>query len=286
MSIQLPESIQLPRTGLAEALSQGLSQGLQNSLMLKMQNKFKADTPLTAYQQIQTALRAKELGQKEEKEKERSEEWQYAQSKDFRKELLDNYQDSIVTNMHLDQMSNLNDSGKLSAPITAAFLNKFGLPLGILNNPDSEEFDKLSKDLLKNIRTYFGARINVVEVENFLKTIPTLMNSEEGRRRIIDNLKLFMKPRQMMYEEYQNLRKDYKQKGKTLPADLQEEILDRLKPQLTELSKTFISGTSQNLGSETPNQEEMIEVISPQGKSGKIKKSQLAKALKKGYKKR
>jgi hypothetical protein len=124
-----------------------------------------------------------------------------------------------------------------------------GLPISILGNPDSEEFDKLSKDLLKNIRTYFGSRINQVEVENFLKTIPSLMNSQEGRERIINNLQMLLEPRKLMYDEYRNIKQESLKSGERLPIDLQETILDKIKPQLDDLSKRFEMGGS---GKRTP----------------------------------
>lgn len=244
---QLPQDI-----GLGGILGQGIQTGLQG--MLKNYLAQQAASPITEYQQLQTALRAKELSQKEEKEKERKEEWEYSQHKDFRKEVTSNYRDALETEMRLNRMEELNKSGTLTSPATALFLDKFGLPVSILGNPDSEEFDKLSKDLLKNIRTYFGARINVVEVENFLKTIPTLMNSPEGRERIINNLKMLLEPRKLMFEEYRKLKDESKKTGKSLPVDLEESVLEGITPQLNELATRFESGPSQIIGPEISSQ--------------------------------
>ena len=115
-------------------------------------------------------------------------------TKEYRKKINEDFRDYKQTEDRLNRMEKLQEEGDLTKPSTAFLLEKMDLPLGVLSNPESEEFDKLSKDLLKNIRTYFGARINVVEVQNFLKTIPKLTNSPEGRTRIIRNLKLLSKP--------------------------------------------------------------------------------------------
>jgi len=233
---------------LLETLGVGLGGGVQTGMQTALQRQLQQTQPITEYQQLQTALRARELEQKEVKEEERKAEWEYTQHKDFRKEVTENYRDALETDMRLNRMAELNNTGQLTAPATAVLLDKLGLPVSILGNPDSEEFDKLSKDLLKNIRTYFGARINVVEVENFLKTIPSLMNSQEGRSRVISNLKMLLEPRKLMFDEYRRIREERLQQGKPLPIDLEESVIEGIKPQLDELSQRFEAGPSQDIG--------------------------------------
>lgn len=239
--------------GFASGANQIAEAQLQN-ILNKQKAEAAAQQPMTPYQQVQTALRARELGQKESKEGSRKEEWEYSQHKDFRNKVVSNYQDTLEADMRLDRMAELNDAGSLTTPATAALLDKFGLPVAILGSPDSEEFDKLSKDLLKNIRTYFGARINVVEVENFLKTIPTLMNSEEGRRRVINNLKLLGEPKKLMFDEYRKIKQESQEQGKALPIDLEEAVLERIKPQLDNLAEIFQTGLPQKLDQQTAPQ--------------------------------
>ncbi len=237
-----------PLLGLSEEETQQLGGLPMEFQQLLAKRQTQAAAPISQYQQLQTALREKELEQKAEKEEERKKEWEYTQHKDFRKEVTDNYKDSVETEMRLNRMKELNDKGTLTGPATAVLMDRLGLPISVLGNPDSEEFDKLSKDMLKNIRTYFGARINVVEVENFLKTIPSLMNSEEGRDRIINNLKLLLEPRKLMFQEYRKIRQEGVESGRGLPIDLQETVLENISPQLDDLSKRFEMGPSQELG--------------------------------------
>lgn len=170
----------------------------------------------------------------------------YKATEKYRESLLDSYKASKSTFSRLDRMQELNDSGKLAGPSAAKFMEALNIPVSILSNPESEEFSKLSQDLMSNITQYFGNRILQIEVQNFLKTIPTLMNSEEGRDRIIHNMKLLLKPQQLEYKAYQDIRK----KGGPLPLDLHEQILERIEPQLDELSQEFKTGAPQKEGSE------------------------------------
>jgi len=274
MGITLPESVEIQQPGLLEALGTGIGGGLQTGMQAGLQNLLagqQATQPITEYQQLQTALRAKELEQKEKFQKERTSEWEYTQSKDFRKEVTSNYKEALESDMRLNKMRELNAGGKLTAPGTKFLLDKMGIPLGVLNDPNSEEFDKLSKDMLKNIRTYFGARINAIEVENFLKTIPTLTNSQEGRNRVIDNLQMLLEPRKMMFNEYRRLREESLRTGERLPIDLEETVIENISPQLDALSKRFEAGPSQQIGKKiAPETREFKSMPSPKDYSGAV----------------
>lgn len=263
---------------LGELLGQGLGQGLQTGMQGLLQQKLAQQKqqqvgmqPMTPYQELQTELRSRELEQKEQFQKEKTSEWEYTQSKDFRKEVTSNYKEALESDMRLNKMRELNAGGKLTAPGTKFLLDKMGVPLGVLNDPNSEEFDKLSKDMLKNIRTYFGARINAVEVENFLKTIPTLTNSQEGRNRVIDNLQMLLEPRKLMFDEYRRLREEGLRSGKRLPVDLEETVLDNIAPQLDDIAKRFEAGPSQQIGKQiAPETREFQTMPSAKDYSGAV----------------
>jgi len=111
-------------------------------------------------------------------------------------------------------------------------------------NPDSEEYDKLVADMTKNARNYYGARITNFELNAFLKTIPTLLNSEKGRRRIINNLRVLMEPAKLERNAYQDAMRDWRRQGKQgVPFDIRERILERIQPQLETLADRFATGT-------------------------------------------
>jgi len=281
---------------LAEMLGMGLGGGIQTGLQAAIDKNKAMNQPMSEYQQLQTILRQKELEQKERFQEEKREEWEYSQNKDFKKELTENYRDTLEADMRLNRMSELNKTGKLAGPVAASLLEKLGIPIAVLGNPDSEEFDKLSKDMLKNIRTYFGARINVVEVENFLKTIPSLMNSEEGREKVINNLKMLSEPRKLMFEEYRQMKKESSETGTPMPVDLEETIIERIKPRLDELAERFagqpldtvragmIRPPTQSTDMSANKDEQMVNIIDPSGKKRLIPKSMLKEALKAGAK--
>jgi murein DD-endopeptidase MepM/ murein hydrolase activator NlpD len=214
-----------------------------------------------------------ELSRRQEGRKEEAE--SYKSSAKYREKLLTDYKGYKSTLNRLDKLEELNKQGKLITPLLAKTLDTFGVPIGALNNPDSEEFQKLSQDLLSGITKTFGNRINVVEVENFLKTIPQLTNSKEGRERIIKNMKLLQRPAELEYEAYRDIRK----KGGKLPLDLQEQVFETLEPKLDKLAEEFKSDPATK-----SKASEMVVIIDPSGIRRSIPKSQLDQALQAGGK--
>jgi len=98
----------------------------------------------------------------------------------------------------LDRMEQLINAGKLAGPLTNSLIDTaakgifgIGIDLSGLQNADTQEFNKISKDFLKEAKSIFGARLTDTDVKFFLQTVPTLLNSDEGKRRVIFNLKSF-----------------------------------------------------------------------------------------------
>jgi hypothetical protein len=186
---------------------------------------------------------------------------------DYREKLLNRYEGSKRATAQLDRLETLNEEDELATPALAKIAESFGIPLAVLSNPQSEEFQKVSQDLLSNIKEVFGNKIIVVEVENFLKTIPTLMNSKEGRARIIRDLKILHKGAELQYNAYKEIRK----KGGKIPLDIHEQVLDRVEPELEKLSDEFKSG--QGLIGQLPDPSKDVGGRYVDEKTGQIVKS-------------
>lgn len=169
------------------------------------------------------------------REKRREEVEAFKLTNEYREHILGNYESAQSTLTKLGQMEKLNDSGKLTSASAAKISESLGIPLSILANPESEEFDKLSNNLTSGITKNYGNKILLAEFQNFLKQIPTLMNSQEGRARIIKNMKVLLEPDKLAYQAYKDIRKEG---GKT-PLDLHEKVLEKIEPQLQKLADEF-----------------------------------------------
>ena len=181
----------------------------------------------------------------------------FKETKEIRKEILNQSKAAKENNTRLDRMGKLNKSGKLINPLYNATLKKLGMDVAALKNPDSQEFDKLSNDMFKNIREIFGNRINVIEIQTFLKTIPTLSQTQEGRSRVIRNLKLLNRGAQ---ERLKAMKEITKENRGVPPYDIGEQIEERISPELDKMSAEFIAGPSE----EKPQPEKVQRVRNPQ----------------------
>jgi hypothetical protein len=108
------------------------------------------------------------------------------------------YKASKDSSKRLDRMEALIKTGKLDDPRTASYIKAithgiFGVGLDVthLLEPESQEFEKLSADFVKNAKDYFGNRLTDADLNAFLKTIPSLLQTDEGKMRVIRNLRNF-----------------------------------------------------------------------------------------------
>jgi hypothetical protein len=56
-------------------------------------------------------------------------------------------------------------------------------------SPEAQEATKLIADELRGVKDTFGARISNFELQAYMKRLPTLLNTAEGRKRVLRDLK-------------------------------------------------------------------------------------------------
>ena len=82
---------------------------------------------------------------------------------------------------------------------------------------------------------------------------------------------MLLEPRKLMFEEYRKLREESLRTGKSMPVDLEETVLERIKPQLDDLAKRFESGPSQTIGPQiAPQTREFSKMPSAKDYAGAI----------------
>ena len=153
-----------------------------------------------------------------------------------RKDAVEQAQSAQRTLHDLDRIEELSQSGKLDTPGYVEFLHRSGLDIPALMNPESEEFAKLQQGFLRDAKQYFGGRVSNYEVEQFLKTIPSLSQSPEGRNRVIANLKYLSRAK---LEHFKTLRDIIKDNKGLPPYDLAEQAFEKQGPKLSALAKKF-----------------------------------------------
>jgi hypothetical protein len=160
----------------------------------------------------------------------------YKISKDMREKIIEEGKSAKSNLQDLERMEDLNQTGKLDTPGYVEFLKSTGLDIPALMNPESEEFQKIAQTFMRDAKKYFGGRVSNFEIEQFLKTIPSLSQSPEGRNRVIANLRRMNKGAVLYSKELKDLVKENKD---YLPLDYLEQLDDRIEPKAEQLAKEF-----------------------------------------------
>lgn len=136
--------------------------------------------------------------------------------------------------------------GVIGGPVGAAIGGIAGAVIGPLagaaksviraTSPDIEEFEKTSADFIKNAKQYFGSRLTDADLRAFMATIPTLMQTDAGKKRVIENLRSF---NQLAEIEAKTVRKILKENKGISPQDLRLQVQDRMKDEIDRVAKLF-----------------------------------------------
>ena len=146
----------------------------------------------------------------------------------------------VDTKPKLRLISKLATDEELVGPGGYTLLESMGLPLGILENPKAELLEKTSLDLLKGLPETYGNRILKVEVDNFLRTIPNLKNSAEGRRMIASNLLKLGEMKEVFFEEMRREQKRLLESKEKFPKDFEQSVFEQVKPRIDQINDEFI----------------------------------------------
>lgn len=182
------------------------------------------------------ATKLAELGlkQKESQKKEVREAFKF--NKEEMKEIVSKARAAKTNLQDLARLEELDKEGKLDTPGYVEFLKRSGFDIPALMNPGSEEYQKITQTFLRDAKTYLGSRISNFELEQFLKTIPSLSQSPEGRKRVVSNLKRINRTAL----EYNNALKDVIKENKGVPPlDLQSAIEDKVDKKLDKVAEQF-----------------------------------------------
>ena len=205
------------------------------------------------------ALIDREIDQKLKQEsaarKERFEEKKFsaAEQREINKETKPYYEkinnegkEAQKSEMRLDRMEELIKKGNIRHPFWNSLFNTvshgifgIGIDLNFLQNADTQEFKKLSQDFLKGVKNYFGSRVTQQEVQLFLETIPSLSQTDEGKMRVLNNLRVF---NDAALSEKKAMQQIIKENGGKRPANLEEQVEERTAQLKDQLAQVFKQG--------------------------------------------
>ncbi len=250
---------QAPITGEQAAILQAQAQQRKEPTLkdqieqIRAQKRALAAANLPANQAIalHQQLEAKERDLRKESREERK--LEQMSQKEIDKETLPTYHEINKTakagkdsNIRLGRMEQLINKGNLSNTAFYNGIKALGKLPGIggyiesiaesFLSPDTQEFEKLSTDFIKDAKQFFGNRITQQEVMMFLKTVPNLSQTNAGKKRVIRNMRIFNEAAQVRKDIMDKL---IQQNGGKRPANLEALIEQEASPQLDTLASEF-----------------------------------------------
>jgi hypothetical protein len=197
---------------------------------------------------------------------------------DLATEIESEYKAAQNEDIRLERSEVLDKEGNVSAPLLVKALDALGLPIGILGNPATEEYRKIEADYVRDVSKVFpGGKITNYEVQSYLKTIPSLMNTPDGRKAIVRNRKLLNEAKKVRYDEYKKIIKE--NNGKK-PPNLGILIDERTAEKINKIEDNFIKGINQ----ESEKFQQPVRMVDPNGNPVDIPPNLIEKALQAGAK--
>lgn len=167
----------------------------------------------------------------------------YELTQDFRTGVTGELESAESTDNLIDRMVQLSDEQE-STPAFVTLMQKIGVPTSVFGNPSEEEIEKISNEMLKSIPAGWKGKILQSEFHALMRTVPTLLNSPEGKKIIARNMKLLLvAPAEIKYEAMREVTKQYLDNNKKLPADFVERVKEATKSKMAFLKKEFLEGS-------------------------------------------
>jgi hypothetical protein len=134
--------------------------------------------------------------------------------------------------LRYERLKTLNDSGKLPQGLGKIVINPWtGEPYGIASlsgkvNAETQDYVKTLADFLIDAKNYFGGRVTNFDVASFKARLPGLLNTESGRRIIIEQMKIMEQMQLAQESELESALKHYSN-GEAGYSDIQRVVDER-----------------------------------------------------------
>jgi len=188
-----------------------------------------------------------------------------SETKDIRKELFAKKNAAMDMLENIREMEDLEQEGLPGAGYVK-LLEDFGLDIPALLGAPAEQYNKIAATFVKNAKAQFGNRLTDTDLKEFLKQVPSLSNSPEGRKRINATLKRMANLEIASAEAYEDI---VTKNGGIPPLDLDLQLSKALDKKREGVYKQF----KKDLAKEVPAGESSLTtaLLSSAGKiAGKI----------------
>lgn len=137
------------------------------------------------------------------------------------------YENSEMSDAYINRLEQLDKEGDVAGALPAKIVDFFDLPIGFLSAP-SQEVDKISATMGTNVAKAYGfGNIRAIEFSNFIKSLPSLMNTTEGREKIYQVMRYKNSLDKARFDVKNQIVDKYKG---NVPSDIQDKITRQMTP--------------------------------------------------------
>jgi hypothetical protein len=200
-----------------------------------------AQKSLNQQEYQQAKLEAKKIDQDLSRQK--FQQQQEVLERPYYEEMQKDHEASRTTLNDLGRLTNLINKGDVVNPTEDHMYRWAARTLKVnlkdLRGADTEEFEKIVAGFIKNAKNWFGSRVTNYDLESFLKTLPGLTNTHEGKMRLIGSMKAAALAQQIRYDAFRDL---MRLNNDHLPPYAKMKVDEMTNDAIEALSKQFISG--------------------------------------------
>jgi hypothetical protein len=194
----------------------------------------------------------------------------------------------------IKSMKTLNDSNKLPKGISSAIIDpSTGLirpeaQLAGLANTETQLYAKNLAQFIKGAKEIFGARVTNFDVGTFMNQLPSLLNSDEGRRVILEQMQLVNDLEKSFYKTKKEALQKYSRSGNyaDIVGIVDKKVEAKEQETIDRLDNVVKASGMLNIRSKNPEKFKGTALYQdPEGKFWSVKDSDAEKAKNKGWKK-
>lgn len=194
----------------------------------------------------------------------------------------------------LNLLDNLNNSGKLPEGLGRLIINpKTKQPYAAAEltgkiNPETQRFIKTINDFTTKAKDTFGSRVTNFDLQQFLARLPSLTNTPEGRRGIINQMRISSEIDRIHADALQKVYSKYGL-GNITEEDAEQIAESLIQPQVKALADQYAQVENQ-LESLSNNSQQapptgMVALFDPQGNLLHVPENEVERLVKAGAKK-
>lgn len=190
---------------------------------------------------------------------------------------------SIRDNLDIKKLSQLNKSGKLPEGMGRIIIDpetgeiRPSAQLVGLASPETQEYVKIFSRFQNRAKDAFGSRVTNFDLASYMKQFPGLLNTPEGRERILRMMSINNDLDQLYERAIGQVYKKYGLSG--IPQEKADELAQSfIKDEIERLENEYLNLDEQNASqSEEPAQlsGRMVMVVGPNGERGEIDESEV-----------